>query len=104
MLNDERVRAVWNCELDRLELDVLRVERLVKGLATMPAEPWDPPAVPGQMPADLAERAQDLLDRQERAAADLRAGLLSAQRQLTYGDRVAELAASARPVYLDLEA
>ena len=105
-MNSERVRIVWESELDRLELDVLRVERLVKGLATMPVEPWDPPDVPGQMPADLAVRAGQLLDRQERATAALQAALVAAQRLIAYGDRVTEASGSgpAQPVYLDLEA
>lgn len=106
MENKECIRVLWESELDRLELDVLRVERLVKGLSTMPTEPWVLPAVPGQMPPDLAERAQELLDRQERAAADLRTSLVAAQRQIMYGDRVSELTGPgpAVPVYLDLEA
>jgi hypothetical protein len=105
-MNDDRVRAVWECELDRLELDVLRTERLLKGLTTAPIEPWDPPSVPGQMPPDLAERAQDLLDRQERATIDLATALAAAQKQIAYGVRVADATAPSpsRPVYLDLEA
>lgn len=105
-MNDHTIRAIWEVELDRLELDVLRAERLLKGLDAVPAEPWNPPAVPGQMPADLAVRAQHLLDRQERATADLRSALDTAQRQLAYGDRVAEAVGPgpSAPVYLDLEA
>jgi len=105
-MNDERIRIVWESELDRLELDVLRIERLLKGLATIPGEPWDPPEVPGQMPADLAVRAEQLLDRQERAAAALQSALVAAQRQIAYGDKVTEAAGSgpAPPVYLDLDA
>lgn len=103
---DDRLRAVWETEIDRLELDVIRAERLLKGLASMPTEPWDPPVIPGQMPADLAIRAQDLLDRQERATARLTAALTEAQRQLSYADRVTDVSGRAvtAPVYLDLEA
>lgn len=105
-MNDDRIRAVWECELDRLELDVLRAERLLKGLTSVPIEPWNPPSVPGQMPADLTRRAQDLLDRQERARAELGTALAAAQRQIAYGDRVADATgpAPSRPVYVDLEA
>ncbi|MBW8751197.1 MAG: hypothetical protein JF565_07190 [Propionibacteriales bacterium] len=101
-----RVRAVWECELHRLELDVLRAERLVKGLTATPAEPWVPPAVPGEMPADLAERARDLLDRQDRASAGLQAALTAAQRQIAYGGRVADATGPtpAQPLYVDLDA
>jgi len=115
-MDDERVRAVWQCELDRLELDVLRTERLLEGLATTPIEttliestpiePWDPPSVPGRMPSDLAGRAQQLLDRQERAAVDLATALAAAKKQIAYGVRVADATAPSpsRPVYLDVEA
>ena len=105
-MNDDSIRAVWECELDRLEIDVLRAERLLKGLENIPAEPWAPPSIPGQMPADLALRAQALLDRQDRAVADLRSALASAQRQISYADRLTEATgqAPAVPVYLDLDA
>lgn len=105
-VNQSYVRAIWEVELDRLELDVLRAERLLKGLEALTVEPWNPPRVPGQMPADLAVRAKELLDRQERATAALHAALESAQRQLAYGDRLAGVVGSgpARPVYLDLDA
>jgi hypothetical protein len=105
-MRDDRARAVWEVELDRLEVDVIRVERLVRSLDALPLEPWNPPPVPGQMPADLALRAEDLLDRQERAIAELRGALTEAQRQLAYADRVSDAVgpSAARPVYLDLEA
>jgi hypothetical protein len=105
-VHEDRLRAVWECELDRLELDVIRVERLLKGLVALPTEPWNPPAVPGQMPADLVLRAQDLLDRQHRAIAELGTALAAAERQLTSSARYAGATsgAPAAPVYLDLEA
>jgi hypothetical protein len=105
-MNADRVRAVWEIELDRLEVDVVRAERLVKGLEALPADPWDPPAVPGRMPFDLAVRARDLLDRQERAIESLRESLASAQRQLAYAARISGAVSplTSVPVYLDLEA
>lgn len=105
-VNANAVRAIWEAELDRLELDVLRVERVLKGLSGLPAEPWAPPSIPGQMPADLVARAQELLDRQEQATALLAAGLVAAHRQIAYGDRVSDATAPApaAPVYLDIEA
>jgi hypothetical protein len=105
-MREDCVRAVWQNELDRLELDVIRVERLLKGLEALPVEPWDPPAVPGPMPLDLARRAQDLLDRHERAIAELRRSLTEAQRLLAYTGRVSDAVGPtlARPVYVDLQA
>jgi hypothetical protein len=104
-VSEDRLYALWESELDRLELDVLRAERLLKGLNALPAEPWDPPHAPGQLPADLIPRAQHLLDRQVRARADLQRALASAQKQMAYGDRVTGATATqAEPVYLDVEA
>jgi hypothetical protein len=105
-VNEDRLRAVWEIELDRLELDVIRSERLLKGLDSMPTEPWSPPVIPGQIPLDLAERARDLLDRQERVTADLGVALAAAQTQVAYADRAHRLLGRdpSVPVYLDLEA
>jgi len=105
-VKDDRLRAVWMTELDRLELDVIRVERLVKGMAELPVEPWEPPAIPGQLPADLAPRAQELLDRQVAAITELARALAAAQKQIAYGGRVADATgpSPSRPVYLDLDA
>ena len=44
-MNRDRARAVWEAELERLELDVISVERLLRGLESAPIEPWRPPAV-----------------------------------------------------------
>lgn len=101
-----RLRSAWEAELDRLELDVVRVERLLQRLDTLPLEPWNPIAVPGPMPAELADRAQHLLDRQEHVTAQLHIALGEAHRQLAYTDRVVDVvgAGGPAPVYLDLEA
>jgi hypothetical protein len=104
-VHEDRIRAVWEIELDRLELDVVRAERLLKGLQGLPTDPWIPPAVPGRMPDDLVMRAQDLLDRQGRASKRLKESLSAAQQQIAYADRVTgSLGRPAAPVYLDVEA
>lgn len=105
-VNESCVRAIWEAELDRLELDVLRVERVLKGLSALPTEPWAPPSIPGQMPSDLVDRAQELLDRQVRATELLGHSLVSAQKQIAYGDRVSGATGPgpADPVYLDVDA
>lgn len=112
-MSQRSFRAVWEAELDRLELDVVHVERLLAGtdspssaVRAASAEPWSPPAVPGPMPADLLPRARDILERQTRAEGALREALSSAQKQLAYGSRVTDATAPARakPVYVDLEA
>lgn len=105
-MSENRVRIVWENELDRLELDILRIERLVRGLVAAPDAPWSPPVVPGPIPADLLPRADDLLRRQEEARARLVVALDEAQKQATYADKVIQITGrrSTGPVYLDLEA
>jgi hypothetical protein len=105
-MNENCVRAIWEAELDRLELDVLRAERLLKGLSTLSAEPWAPPSIPYSIPGDLVERAQALLDRQQQTTAELGRALTSAQKQIAYGDRVTDAVGlgPAGPVYLDVDA
>jgi hypothetical protein len=105
-MNADRVRSVWETEIDRLELEVIRIERLLRGLHAAPAEPWQPPAVPGPIPDDLLARASQLLDRQAEARAELKDALAEAQRQVAYAERVANLTGRSltEPVYLDLEA
>lgn len=105
-MNQDRLRAVWESEIDRLELEVIRVERLVRGLVAAPAEPWSPPAVPAPMPTDLIPRASELLERQEVAQRALVLALAAAQKQAAYAERVVDLTGrrGTEPVYLDLEA
>jgi hypothetical protein len=106
MMRTDRLRSVWECELDRLELDVVRVERLLGRLDTVPVEPWQPAEVSGPMPADLSQRATVLLERQERATTALRSALGEVHRQLAYADRVSDAVgpAGSRPVYVDIDA
>ncbi|MBO9521604.1 MAG: hypothetical protein J7518_08715 [Nocardioidaceae bacterium] len=105
-MNADRIRSIWETEIDRLELEVIRIERLLRGLHAAPAEPWQPPAVPEPIPADLLARATDLLDRQEIARTALKDALAEAQKQVAYADRVAQVTGRSltEPVYLDLEA
>jgi hypothetical protein len=102
----DRSRAVWEAELERLELDVISIERLLRGLESAPIEPWRPPAVLGAMPVDLAAKARELLARQLAATTALTAALVQAQKQVAYADRVIDITgrSAVEPVYFDLEA
>ena len=102
----DRARAVWETELERLELEVISIERLLRGLESAPIEPWHPPAVLGAMPVDLAARAQELLARQIAATTALSSALVQAQKQVAYTDRVIDITGRslAEPIYFDLEA
>ena len=105
-MKGDRIRAVWETELEHLELEVISVERLIRGLDTAPIEPWSPPASLGSMPVDLAARAQELLARQRVAAQALAAALENAQKQVAFASRVIDITgrAPAEPIYFDLEA
>jgi hypothetical protein len=105
-MNPGAVRDVWESELDRLELEVLRVERMLGGGGPMPSDSWTPPAVRGPIPDDLVLRARDLLERQERASTALREALAAAHKQIAFGTRVSDATAAAPPVpvYVDLQA
>jgi hypothetical protein len=102
----DRARADWETELERLELEVISIERLLRGLESAPIEPWRPPAVLGAMPVDLAARAQELLARQIAATTALSSALVQAQKQVAYTDRVIDITGRslAEPIYFDLEA
>ena len=105
-MDRDRARAVWEAELERLELEVISVERLLRGLETAPIEPWRPPPLLGAMPVDLAARARELLARQVAATTALSAALTHAQKQVAYADRVIDITgrSSVDPIYFDLEA
>ncbi|MCW2857721.1 MAG: hypothetical protein JWR52_3336 [Marmoricola sp.] len=105
-VNSERLRAVWETELERLELDVIAVERLLRGLDSAPLDPWKPVAALDSMPVDLAVRARELLARQQVAAKDLAAALENARKQITFTARVIDITGRmpAGPVYFDREA
>lgn len=102
----ERIRAVWETELEHLELEVISVERLIRGLEGAPLEPWNPPASLGSMPVDLAARAQELLARQRKASQALVAALEQAQKQVSFAGRVIDITSRApsEPIYFDMEA
>ena len=81
----ERARLhAWEAELDRLQLETLRLERVARGLDAVPIDPWQPPGLAGPIPAELLERAAELLRRQERVRAELVAALDAARQQATY--------------------
>ncbi len=106
-MKSDRIRAVWETELERLELDVISVERLVRKLEDRPFEAWQPPATLGSMPVDLAARARELLARQHTASTHLIEALEQARSQVVHADRVIDItgcSSSAEPTYFGVEA
>jgi hypothetical protein len=113
----DRHHLHWATALDRLELDVIRAERLLADPSrpsTSRATPygggpeqWDEPLVEGPIPADLRERALDLQARQQalRVAMVARLGALGRQHELTSRvDRATRQARVGASVYLDVTA
>lgn len=66
MARDERhdVALEWEVELDRLDLEVIRVERLLKAMKPMEHPDWVAPSPSGPMPPHLLPRAMEIHRRQ----------------------------------------
>lgn len=78
----------WEVELDRLELDILRVERLVTAFEPLAASDWVTPSLTAPLPPHLLERVQDIHERQGKALQQILRALHTAQKQRRYVDRV----------------
>jgi hypothetical protein len=78
----------WEVALDRLELDLVVAERLVRSGEAPVVEPWDVPAVDGPLPATLLPRALELQARQAVVEAALRDALSATSKQRALADRV----------------
>ncbi len=102
------VHEAWDHELDRLEADLRRAEATATEAnpeTVRPWHTWEPPAMPGPIPADLLDRATGLLGRIETAQNALTRSLSAVQDQLGFASKVGDIAPAAgerRPVYLDV--
>jgi hypothetical protein len=105
---DARYHLHWETALDRLELEVILVERLL----TDPSwehealDPWDEPQLTGPIPTDLVDRAVEIRHRQQRAERALAPVLDRTRRQHRFADRVdrATGAPSGPAIYVDVDA
>lgn len=96
----------WEVVLDRLELDVIRVEHAAgsgTGLSR-PLYPWHVPDDYGPIPAVLRARAEAVLGRQRAAVRQLAKALETTQAHRAYVSGASESPRSSGPVYLDLNA
>jgi hypothetical protein len=91
----------WEVVLDRLELDVILVERALEGRAGLsrPLDEWHVPDQYGPVPAALRPRAEALVVRQRTAMRALaeQLGVTAAHQTYVAADR----APAAGPVYVD---
>ena len=67
----DRDLLVWEVELDRLELELLRVERLIKAMTPLQEADWVEPTDLPPMPTELLPRAQEVARRQQEAQQQL---------------------------------
>jgi hypothetical protein len=95
----------WEVELDRLELELLRVDRLLHAMQYLDQTAWTAPTLATPMPEDLLPRAQEIHDRQQASLQKIVRTLAHTRQQRDYADRVL---ADRRPapvaVYLDVGA
>jgi hypothetical protein len=100
---DDDAALAWEVELDRLELDVMQVERLIKAMKPLETSAWTVPALQSPLPEHLLPRALEIHERQGEALKQILRALHLAQRQRRYVDRVAT---EEQPVprYLDITA
>ena len=105
---DARNHLHWETALDRLELEVLYVERMLldPDADHEALDPWDEPHLTGPIPADLVARALDIRERQERAERALAHMVDRTRRQHLFAERVDRATGRLpRPAsYLDVDA
>lgn len=93
----------WEVELDRLDLEILRVERLIKAMKPMEAEDWAAPPLSGAMPAHLLPRAVDIHERQAKALTQILRAMRGTERQRRFADKQAT-GDDLVPRYVDISA
>lgn len=105
---DARSHLHWETALDRLELEVIYVERLLIDPTSEheALDPWDEPHLLGPIPADLQARAIEIRTRQERAERALSHVVDRTRRQHQFAARVDRATGGrSRPsIYVDIDA
>ena len=92
----------WEVQLDRLDLEILRVERLIKAMAPLQEPDWVAPEAMGTMPAELLPRAREIQERQRAAELALAKALRHTGHEMTLTQRLAP--ARALPRFVDVSA
>jgi len=98
-------RGAWKAALDELELDVARTEAMLadehRNAVTPPADLWRPPTELGALPLELKPRADEILTRQLKVAAEIGRRLTANRQQMAMTSRIETGEAVKRPVYVD---
>lgn len=77
----------WEVELDRLDLEILRVERLIKAMKPLESEDWVAPPLSGPMPERLLPRAVEIHERQAKALVQILRAMRGTERQRRFADK-----------------
>ena len=105
---NESWNAAWESALDDLELTLEETEHLLQGGQPLSdaVEPvaWAPPVMPCPLPAEMVDRARELLGRQQDLILRTTQAAASARTSASYVDRVTDNRAGARPIYVDVSA
>ncbi|MGA9747996.1 MAG: hypothetical protein WBQ50_11130 [Nocardioides sp.] len=100
--------AAWESALDELELTLEETEHLLQGEHPDPTSTqtgWTPPVLPGPLPAELADRARELLARQQDLLLRTAQAATSARANANFVGRLADTRPSVRsPIYVDVSA
>ena len=102
-MTTDREALAWETELDRLELEIIRAERLLSCLTPVEAATWEAPELPGPMPGHLLPRAQEIHERQSRVLSEILVAMRHTKRQGRLAAR-ADRPADSVPRYVDLTA
>lgn len=100
-------REAWEVALDRLELDLVRMERaLGVGEFVDDGTSWEVPGKYGPMPGELRERAEELVARQRSVIETLRERMATTLRQRAVVETIARAAETPEPraAYIDMTA
>lgn len=96
--------VAWRQALDDMELEIERVEEMLRSLhhtpAELPTSAWTPPDIPQPLPASMRERAEILLERQLATVSKLSTAMTSSRKHQQVVDRLVDTH-EARPMYVD---
>lgn len=91
----------WERALDELETFTYLAEAQLRTLQPVQADPWAAPEL-GPLPADLAERAREILAHQQRLLEQLPTAMERVRQQRSVTERFTQATARARSsVYVD---
>ncbi len=97
---DQSLTLEWEVELDRLDLEVIRIEKLLAAMKPMDASNWVAPAPSAPMPIHLLPRAIEIHKRQGAVLDKVLRALRTTTQHRTYVESLRDPADTA-PRYLD---